>query len=222
LELVGRCLWDIFSDNHEVLGPDGRIVDIGSFRGAGSFLAELANVQIGHERGAAEKRDMARFERLAALGSDVSVEKIMAMVSEGESPDRPYDYMDFYMGTQTVAHRADLTPVYQMIFRRLQAADCDWRYTFPRLHLVSFRREDLPAGSRDEPDWAEYDPSAALADQQQDRERREEIEKMRADLDESYRESVDQAREGPPPITVSAYNQIYGELPQGWPPQIEE
>src|SRR3989442_13790213 len=39
-ELVGLCLWDIFSDNHEVIAADGRVADIGSFRGAGAFLAE--------------------------------------------------------------------------------------------------------------------------------------------------------------------------------------
>lgn len=37
-ELVGHCLWNIFSDNHEVIAADGRIVDIGSFRGASAFL----------------------------------------------------------------------------------------------------------------------------------------------------------------------------------------
>jgi hypothetical protein len=39
-ELVGRCLWDVFSDNHEVFASDGRIVDIGSFREASTFLDE--------------------------------------------------------------------------------------------------------------------------------------------------------------------------------------
>jgi hypothetical protein len=39
-ELVGLCLWDIFSDNHEVIAADGRQADIGSFRGAGAFLDE--------------------------------------------------------------------------------------------------------------------------------------------------------------------------------------
>ena len=37
-ELVGLCLWDVFSDNHDVTAADGRVVDIGSFRGAGAFL----------------------------------------------------------------------------------------------------------------------------------------------------------------------------------------
>jgi hypothetical protein len=39
-ELVGLCLWDIFSDNHDVIAADGRFADIGSFRGAGAFLDE--------------------------------------------------------------------------------------------------------------------------------------------------------------------------------------
>ena len=31
-ELVGMCLWDTFSNEHDVVGFDGRIVDIGSWR----------------------------------------------------------------------------------------------------------------------------------------------------------------------------------------------
>ena len=38
--LVGLCLWDTFSDNHEVIAADGRLADIGSFRGAGAFIDE--------------------------------------------------------------------------------------------------------------------------------------------------------------------------------------
>jgi hypothetical protein len=30
-ELVGMCLWDIFSDNHDIIAPGGRPADIGSF-----------------------------------------------------------------------------------------------------------------------------------------------------------------------------------------------
>ena len=29
-ELIGLCLWDVFSDNHDVTAADGRVVDIGS------------------------------------------------------------------------------------------------------------------------------------------------------------------------------------------------
>lgn len=37
-ELIGLCLWDIFSDNHEVIAADGRRADLGSFRSAGGFI----------------------------------------------------------------------------------------------------------------------------------------------------------------------------------------
>ena len=39
-ELIGMCLWNVFSDNHEVIAADGRVADIGSFRGAAAFLDE--------------------------------------------------------------------------------------------------------------------------------------------------------------------------------------
>lgn len=42
-DLVGLCLWDVFSDNHDVITVDGRVADIGSFRGAGAFLDEYLN-----------------------------------------------------------------------------------------------------------------------------------------------------------------------------------
>jgi hypothetical protein len=47
-ELVGQCLWDIFSDSHEVVAQDdGRVLDLGSFRGSGGFLADVLNRQTG-------------------------------------------------------------------------------------------------------------------------------------------------------------------------------
>jgi hypothetical protein len=111
-ELVGKCLWDIFSDNHEVIGPDGRVVDIGSFRGAGRFIAECLNRQIGGQE---------------------------------------YDYIDFYMGTIWIAQRADLTPVYQMIFRRLKAHGHDWTYYFPDESLDTAYREAAEAARHQPP-----------------------------------------------------------------------
>jgi hypothetical protein len=91
-ELVGTCLWDIFSHNHAVIGPEGRLVDIGSFRGASRFIATWLNRQ---------------------------------------TSENTYDYVDFYMGSIWIAQRADLTPVYEMIFRRLKACHHRWRYTAP-------------------------------------------------------------------------------------------
>ena len=42
-ELLARSLWDIFSDNHEALTPQGKVLDIGSFRGAAGFIADYLN-----------------------------------------------------------------------------------------------------------------------------------------------------------------------------------
>jgi len=36
------------------------------------------------------------------------------------------DYIDFYLGTWMVRHRADLTPVYELIFRRMQQLGLGW------------------------------------------------------------------------------------------------
>lgn len=46
-ELVGRCVWDIFSDGHDVIGSDGRLVDLGSFRRTGEVLADWQNRRSG-------------------------------------------------------------------------------------------------------------------------------------------------------------------------------
>jgi hypothetical protein len=46
------------------------------------------------------------------------------------------DYIEFYLGTWMVRLRADLTPVYELIFRRMQQLGLDWRYVHPRLMLV--------------------------------------------------------------------------------------
>jgi hypothetical protein len=86
-ELIALCLWDVFSDNHDVIAADGRAVDIGSFRGAGAFLDEH--------------------------------------LTRSKDRWREGDYMRFYMGTIWLARRADLTPVYAMIFRRLRAVGAD-------------------------------------------------------------------------------------------------
>jgi hypothetical protein len=172
-ELVGKCLWDIFSDNHDVLGPDGRVVDIGSFRGAGGFIADCLNRQIGSQE---------------------------------------YDYIDFYLGTIWLAQRADLTPVYGMIFRRLKARGYDWTYHFPQLGLVDLRplRDSLRQQEDDE--WHQEVPV------QEDEEHDRTLHELRESLDTAHREAVAAARHQPPPATVQAYQSLYGHFPDGWPP----
>ena len=46
-ELVGKCVWDVFSDNHEVIDADQRVVDLGSFRASGEFIAHYLNRCLG-------------------------------------------------------------------------------------------------------------------------------------------------------------------------------
>jgi hypothetical protein len=181
-ELVGDCLWDIFSDNHEVMASDGRIVDIGSFRGAGGFIADWLNRHTG---------------------------------------THTYDYMDFYMGTIWIAQRADLTPVYAMIFRRLKAHGYDWRYAFPELGLVDMRplRDALDEHTANTGDMR---PISVPDEDEAEKQRASELAEVRASLDRAHREAVDTARHGPPPTTVEAYSSVYGCWPEGWPPVVEQ
>jgi hypothetical protein len=43
IEMLGAALWDIFSDNHQVVDADGVAYDLGSFRGSAGFIAESIN-----------------------------------------------------------------------------------------------------------------------------------------------------------------------------------
>jgi hypothetical protein len=36
-DLLGRCLWDVFSNSHDVLTAEGAVVDLGTFRGSAAF-----------------------------------------------------------------------------------------------------------------------------------------------------------------------------------------
>jgi hypothetical protein len=49
-ELVGLCLWEIFSDSHEVIDASGKLADLGSFRGSAGFLADWINRWCGMEQ----------------------------------------------------------------------------------------------------------------------------------------------------------------------------
>ena len=175
IELVGLCLWDVFSDNHDVITADGRVADIGSFRGAGAFLDE-------HLTGNRESW-------------------------------REGDYLRFYLGTIGISARADLAPVYTMIFRRIRALGGDWVYHFPELGLV-----DLSCLLPDSESLARYSPNEALAAQRKGQEREAEIAQLRADLEEINTRAREDAMDRLPPATVRAYRQVYGRDPKGWPP----
>ena len=224
-ELIGRCLWDVFSDNHEVSASDGRLLDLGSHRASGGFLADVLNAQGGPPPPA--KTDLsAMIDSMFPPSDDPKVSEFMAQMRKEMTGDGGYSYLDFYIGTGMFAARADLSPVYEMIFRRLHARGCDWKYTFPRLYAVDFRplKKQLDEQKRgDEPEWAGYDPAAALAEEEEEEEREhdQEIAEMRESLDEGHREAVEAARDAEPPATVRAYAAVYGEFPIGWPPEVE-
>jgi hypothetical protein len=181
-ELLGLCLWDIFSNNHEVIAADGRIVDLGSFRGSAGVISDF-------------------YESLPAP----------------EAADRHYaggcGYMDFYMGTCWLGKRADLTPVYQFIFRRLKALGADWSYAFPQVHLIDFGpREDDPS--------VPYDPSATFQKEAEEKTKAVEITEMRRKLDRDLRSAKRKARTQQPPATVQSYQTLYYKFPIGWPPDF--
>ena len=182
-ELLGLCLWDIFSDNHDVIAADGRIVHLGSFRGSAGMISDF------FEKSYQDAiNDEAWWDRRRGCG-----------------------YMDFYMGIHWVGSRADLTPVYELIFRRLQTHGADWRYAFPRIHIIDFGPKEA------DPD-APYDPSAALEQQAEQKTRAEETARMRMQLDRDVLAAKRKARTAPPPATVRAYQKIFQRFPQGWPP----
>ena len=238
-DLVTRCVWDVFSDNHEVRDADGRLADLGSHRGSAGFLADWLNARAGH---GPEDPDvyMARFMaemnafQDAMKGGDH--EAMMRAIDDHARRDaggaKLYEYRDFYMGTRMVGAEdgTSVAPVHRLIFRRLKSAGCDWTYSFPRIHLVDFRplRDAMEERAEAEkPAW-DYDPEAAVAAEaakaeraEADAKKDEEIAAMRADLDAGYRESVDAAVDGPPPPVVAAYTDVYGDFPAGWPPSAE-
>jgi hypothetical protein len=184
-DLLGRCLWDIFSNGHEVFTHEGVLVDLGSFRASAGFIADFCN-RVQGQAGTADERK---------------------------------DYLDFYMGTSLVGHRADLAPVYAVIFRRLKAVGLGWRYVHPRLLLVDLSglHELLERGEA--PEWMGYDPSEAFAREQQERKRQQELAELQKSLDQGYRESIEEARRNPPPRIVQTYRKVYGHWPDGWPPR---
>lgn len=40
-DVLGRCLWDVFSNNHEAVTESGDVVDLGSFRASAGFIADF-------------------------------------------------------------------------------------------------------------------------------------------------------------------------------------
>lgn len=219
-ELLGRCLWDVFSDNHDVTADDGRLLRLGSARSSGGFLADVLNAQGGPAPPPKPQLPPELEAKLFPTSDDPRMQAIVAEMRKEMIGDGGYTYLDFYMGTQMVSGRADLTPVYALIFRRLKARGLDWTYSFPRLHAVDFRplKKQMDE-AKGEPEWANYDPAAAMEAEEEDRRKDEEVAKLRESLDEAHREAVAAALDAEPPAVVRAYAAVYGDFPTGWPPE---
>ncbi|MEP6512793.1 MAG: hypothetical protein ABJA79_02910 [Parafilimonas sp.] len=90
--------------------------------------------------------------------------------------------MDFYMGNVFTKQRADLTPVYEFIFKKLKAKDLNWEYSFPRMGFVSFNREE----DDDADEIQNYNPAEALQRQMKEQQKQDEINKLQQDFDKTY------------------------------------
>jgi hypothetical protein len=184
--LVGLCLWDVLSDNHDLICPDGRIRHMGSFRMVGGILSDFID-------GAPERSD-----------PDVDFMDWM---------NWDMGYMDYYMGTAWVSGRTDLTAVYRLIFERLKQQGYGWRYAFPRMQVFRFGKPDS-----EEQDSVSYDPSASFAREQERVEKDAEFDRLQAELEQLHQDALEEAKVRPPPSTVSAFRDVYGRWPEGWPP----
>jgi len=172
-DLMGMCLWDVFSDNHQVTAADGRVVDLGSWRCSSAFLD--------------------------------------GWLCDRRNSFREGDDMRFYMGSAWIGDRADLAPVYRLIFRRLRTLGSDWRYTFPELYLVEFSK---PADSS----GAGYSVSKGARDTLEAQRRARELDEWRKQLAGIHAQERDDAMDRLPPATVRAYQDVFGRNPRGWPP----
>ena len=45
-----------------------------------------------------------------------------------------------------------------------------------------------------------------------------EYKELEQTLEDGHRDALDAAKDRPPPPTVEAYRQAYGDFPRGWPP----
>ena len=126
--------------------------------------------------------------------------------------DQSFDYMDFYMGGILSHERADLTPVYEFIFKKLSAKNLDWEYSFPRMGLISFRKDE-----DEKDDIANYNPEEAVKKQLEKEQQQNEIEKLQQQFEDIYNSEYEEARSKKPSPEVMAYYNVYHRYPQGHP-----
>ncbi len=148
------------------------------------------------------------------LGSFRGTGSTLASFIGRHFPEAPnFNYMDFYCADLFIERRVDVTPLYELIFRRLKSRNCDWAYAFPRIHIVDF------SGAKEQPapeNLADYDPGTALAEELEKQKKKEELAKVRQKLDDAYQKEREEALYKPPPMVVQAYHNVFGKWPEGW------
>jgi hypothetical protein len=80
-------------------------------------------------------------------------------------------------------------------------------------------KEALDRDQERDPEWLSYSPSEALAREEEQKKRDQELAELRESLDAGCREAVEEALGALPPATVRAYQAMYGHFPRGWPPK---
>ncbi len=174
IDILGHCVWHVFSENHDVVDAEGNAYHLGSWRGSARFIAEFIN--------------------------------------QHHAVEKEYDYMDFYMGFWREEAKANCLPVFKHIFETLHEHGCDWIYSFPSMHLISFDKGD------DRPDDpATYDPAKSMEAELEKENRQADVEKFQAELDDIRETEMEKARYSPPPPVVEAYREVFGRLPEGFP-----
>lgn len=127
-------------------------------------------------------------------------------------PGKSFDYMDFYMGNIFTKERADLTPFYKFIFKKLKAQRLDWEYSFPRMGLINLKKHE-----KEKDPMENYDPSEAIKKQLEREQQQNEVNKLQQNFDEIYKSEYEDARYKKPLPEVMAYYNIYHHYPKGHP-----
>lgn len=111
-DLVGRIVWEVLAEDHSVIAPDGRRIDLGEYDDASSVLHLFDQGEIDEEPGVEDWLDMWDRGNSTRFSCDLS----------------------------GIEREVDCSDVYELVFRRMQALDIDWIYEFPKCGLYRFEQ----------------------------------------------------------------------------------
>lgn len=120
-----------------------------------------------------------------------------------------FGYMDFYCADMRFDDDTAL-PLFVLIFEKLKAKNCNWRYSFPKISIISFDKPE------EEISLENYDPSKAIEEELAQKQKQVEVQKLRDELDEIYENEREDAKYEAPPLIIRAYQAVYGAFPDGW------